>query len=714
MRSSRSKKQLFTYFFICLWLALLLVSPTFGQQSSESNSRKRRISEQNFSLSEKSKIAEAKLLAGQKHSYEFKVNQGEYLHLTVIKKDIDIIASLFDPNNKKLIEVASTDRPQDLEVGIFLLVEISGKYQLHIVASNPSDIGSYGIKIKELRTATKEDKDRITLQSAYGEAERLRLENTKESLQKALSIYTSILPKWKQVGDVEGEGATLNAISAIYYTFGQYPESLQNFEQSLKIWQQINNPLWEVATLNAIGTVCSAMKENRRALYYYLKAQQIATKLKDPQWLILSLNGLGKTCTDLGEYQQALNYYQQVRTLKKPLGDRRGEAIALSNIGNIYTALQDQESALNYHKEALEIFNAIGDTGGEASTYNNLGRSYMLLGNYSDALEQFQKALEKKHAIFDLRGEATTFNNIGYLYIVRSEQNNNNYFLNFTYFGRTYKLKALEQFKQALPIWQKLNDPQEEQTSLSLIAKTFKSLGDDKSASEVSQQISALDKYIEKVKNTSPNGLDNSPNNILPTEQISTNSIPANNTSNINSTSTQNSQSVLVQIPKVQSLPASEIPYVSKRKTATGKPNKPNSSTPESENLEKTALNETNKVNKTTIPTNNNEKPVSSPTATSKQANQKDLTESINEKLSTGKGNYSIQVGALSKREEAESLSSRLRSSGLSSYIAEGNAGGKIVFRVRMGRFASIEEAKKVAAQLKAKGAIRNYFIATQ
>ncbi len=741
--SLRAKSLGSTYFFVCLWLALFLVSSGFGQQA-ETNLRKRRIADQTSTiLSKNNIITQSKLKIGEKHNYEIKLTQGEYLHLAVIKNDADVVATLFDPNNKQLIKVASTDRPQDPEVGIFVLVEVTGTYTLTIMPSplNPNNIVSYGLKVKDIHLATKDDKIRITLHSAYSEAERLRLENTKESLQKAFSLYTEILPQWKQVNDLEGEGATLNAISTIYYNFGQYQESLQTFEQSLKIWQQQNNPLWEVATLNAIGTVCNVIKENRRALYYHLKAQQIANKLKDPQWLILSLNGLGKTCTDLGEYQQALNYYQQVRTLKKSLGDKRGEAISLSNIANIYTTLQDHDNALAYHKEALAIFKSVGDTTGEASTLNNLGRSYMLLGNYDDSLEEFEKALDKKRSIADLRGEATTFNNIGYLYMVRSEQKNNRYFIHATYFGYIYKTKALEKFKQAVSIWQKINDPVEEQTSLSLIAKTYKSLGDNKSVNEVSQQILALDKYIKNLKSaseslvkeqtykqTTEQTTNNYNTNNLPinnssasnsnksTTNLPTNNIDTDNSISKNSitsnSSSQNSQTTPVVLPKIQTIPISELPSVSRRKTSEKTQTKA-SKTASNTETEKTDRSVIDKKDDTAIATNKKETTVN-PTPTTKIPNQIEKNESITEKLSTGKGNFSIQVGALSKREEAEVLSNQLRNSGLPSYVAEGNAGGKTVFRVRMGRFTSMEEAKKVAAQLKAKGAIKDYFVTSQ
>ncbi|KAF0234976.1 MAG: Tetratricopeptide TPR1 repeat-containing protein, partial [bacterium] len=353
LNNLRLNKNMFK--FICVILvSLFITSLTLAQEDTKELSRKRRVnSEESFLLSGKDSFFDNKLEIGQKHNYQINLKQGEYLSLAISRKDVDIVAVLFDPNDKKLIETSTTNRPQDPEIGLYSLIEITGNYRLSISTKIPQLIGNYAIRIKELRPSNKQDKERISNQAAYDEAERLRLQNTKESLQKAFNIYISLLPIWRQLGDGEGEGATLNAISAIYFTTAQYKESLQSLEQALKIWRELNNPLWELAILTSLGAVSNLNKENRQALYYYLTAQQVANKLNNPIWLSFALNGLGKVCSDLGEMDQSLNYYQQALVVKRTLLDKRGEAITLSNIANIYTALQNYQSSLDYHLESL-------------------------------------------------------------------------------------------------------------------------------------------------------------------------------------------------------------------------------------------------------------------------------------------------------------------------------------------------------------------------
>lgn len=670
-----NKKICFTFL-----LCLSLISPGLAQENN--NSRKRRVTE-SFFLSEKNSYTERQLLADQTHKYQLYLKQDQYLNLAVIKKDTDLVVKVFDPNEKKLLEITSSDRPQDPELGIYLLMEITGSYRLEISIKDPTHAGSYGVKIKELRIATQTDKQRIASQALYDEAEQLRSQNTNESLEKAFAIYNKILPVWQQINDQEGEAATLNAIGSVYYTNKQYAESLQYLERSLKIWQSLNNPLWEVATLNSLGTVSSAVQDNRRALYFYLKAQQVATKLNDPQWQAFTLNGLGKVSSDLEEFDQALIYYQQARLLKRSFGDKRGEAITLTHLGNIYNLKQDYSSSIDYNNEALAIFKSIGDSNGEASTLNNLGRSYMLLKNYNEALNQFQQALKKKQELADLRGEAMTFNNIGYLYMIQSQEQNFQNFIYTTYYNYILKQNALDTFKQALAIWQKLDEVEEQLTSLSLIAKTFSALGDEKNADKSLSQINSLNTNSRKALEF--------------TNYDRKASVPSIDKTSLQASNISNNQTNTIILPKVDS---EELPIVSK----ASKPSKKIIETPTKINLSDVT----------------SERPLNSALTKTNQSNlelESKNIKAVNDEIKTvsqGKGKYTIQVSSLSNRVEAEAMCNRLRSSGLNWYIAEGVVAGKSVFRIRTGQFQNPDEAKKVATQLKEKGAISQYFITSQ
>ena len=61
---------------------------------------------------------------------------------------------------------------------------------------------------------------------------------------------------------------------------------------------------------------------------------------------------------------------------------------------------------------------------------------------------------------------------------------------------------------------------------------------------------------------------------------------------------------------------------------------------------------------------------------------------------------FAIQVAALAKREEAETIVRRLTGKGYSAYVLAPASGAPSVFRVRVGKFKDREEAEAVAARL--------------
>jgi cell division protein FtsN len=63
-------------------------------------------------------------------------------------------------------------------------------------------------------------------------------------------------------------------------------------------------------------------------------------------------------------------------------------------------------------------------------------------------------------------------------------------------------------------------------------------------------------------------------------------------------------------------------------------------------------------------------------------------------------GRYTVQVGSYSGRAQAEALRARLHAAGHDAYVAPGEAGGSVRYRVRVGTFATMEEARQAAVRL--------------
>lgn len=66
---------------------------------------------------ETGKPLERELAGGQSHAYQLTLSAGQYLHVVVEQRGIDVVVTLFGPDGKKLIEIDSpngTEGPEPL------------------------------------------------------------------------------------------------------------------------------------------------------------------------------------------------------------------------------------------------------------------------------------------------------------------------------------------------------------------------------------------------------------------------------------------------------------------------------------------------------------------------------------------------------------------------------------------------------------------------
>ena len=95
--------------------------------------------------------------------------------------------------------------------------------------------------------ATQAEADRL-----YNESFRLwRLSQWRE----ALELLEQALVLYREVGDRQGEGGTLNGLGAVARAFGQYPQALDYYQQALGIIRKIGDRAGEGTILNNIESV---------------------------------------------------------------------------------------------------------------------------------------------------------------------------------------------------------------------------------------------------------------------------------------------------------------------------------------------------------------------------------------------------------------------------------------------------------------------------
>ena len=414
---------------------------------------------------------ERDLKGGESHSYRVMLNAGQYLHVVVEQKGIDVVVKLSGPDAQEIAEVDSPNGTQGPEP-VSLIAEAAGEYRLEVQSFEKTAApGKYEIEMKELRPGTAKDRDRIAAQRTFTEAEQLRGQGTAQSLQKAIEKYNEALPLFRKVEDREGEATTLNLIGVRYWELGDNQKALEYYSKALPLWRSLGNQKEEGQVLHNFGTAYWQSGDSQKALEYYSQALPLIRAAGDRTQEAITLNTTGLAYYELGQLREALDYFNQALVLLRLLENRRDEATTLISLGSAYFKLGELQKALEYFNQALPLRRATGDRRGEAATLNNIGVLYLRLGEPQKALEYHNQALPLRRETGDRYGEVSTLHNIGVVYKWLGEPQ-----------------KALNYYNQALSLARATGDRRDEASTLQEIGVAYQSLGESQKALEYYNQ----------------------------------------------------------------------------------------------------------------------------------------------------------------------------------------------------------------------------------
>jgi CHAT domain-containing protein/Flp pilus assembly protein TadD len=415
---------------------------------------------------EPGKPIERELSGGQSHSYKITATSGQYLHIEVEQRGIDVAVALYTPDGKKIGEVDGERVTVGSET-ILAIAEAAGAYRIE--ARSPektAKTGRYEIKIKELREGTAQDKHRVAAESVFREAEKLK-QGTVEEKRKSVEKYHEALELYRRAGDRSREAYILNKIGWAHIYLGEMRKALEKYNEALSFSRAVGDRREEASALNGIGVVYWQLGEMRKTLEKYNEALQLSQAAGDLRREAAILNNIGVIHWILGETQKAWEKYNEALPVSRAVGDRSREANILSNIGLLHELLGEKRKALETYSEALLIFQTLDERNHQATMLNAIGVVYRSLGETRKALEKYNEALPLSRAAGNLNTETRVLSNIGEVYVSLGETR-----------------KALEKYNEALPLSRAAGDRRYEADVLNGIGKVYQSLGETQKALE--------------------------------------------------------------------------------------------------------------------------------------------------------------------------------------------------------------------------------------
>lgn len=290
---------------------------------------------------------ESQLAGGQIHAYQIAAAANQFVQAVAEQRGIDVAIMVFGPDGTKLVEIDNVEGTQGLE-RIGFVTSSAGNYRLEVrAADKDAPPGRYEVKIQELRPATQQDRDRMTAERAFAEAEELRGHRNADSLRKAAGKYEEALRWWQKAPDPEQEATATTNLGFTYEILNDLQKAIAMCEQALPIWRGIAHHEGEGYTLENLGRVRQNLGETKEALDLYLQSLKAFQAAALPLREAIARNNIGLIYSDTGENQKAIQYYEEAVRLFKVVGNRQEEATALASIGRHYHLIGEKQKAVD-------------------------------------------------------------------------------------------------------------------------------------------------------------------------------------------------------------------------------------------------------------------------------------------------------------------------------------------------------------------------------
>ena len=174
------------------------------------------------------------------------------------------------------------------------------------------------------------------------------------------------LQLFRDLGDRNGEAATLNRLGEVARYTGDFPRAEAYYGESLKCYRALNDPRGTASVLTHLGVIARNQGDYDRAVSLYEESLVIDRQLGDRRGMAVVLNNLANIAGARRDYNRAGQLIEKSLALRRELGDKRGIALGLKNLGDVRRDRNDHTGAVGLYRESLELRRELGDAWGVA------------------------------------------------------------------------------------------------------------------------------------------------------------------------------------------------------------------------------------------------------------------------------------------------------------------------------------------------------------
>ena len=389
-----------------------------------------------------------------------------------------------------------------------LLQDLEGEdhFRLLIELSNNSDLKpETRLRYAEDAVEYAQDRERTEYISEAG-INLGKIHHGRNNFEKALQVYQEAYKACDEGNYPEGMAELLARIGYVYIDLPDQEKAKDYLEQARDMAVEIRDLSTQARSIYWLGEMSRKLAgDPEAAINYYDDALPLAREAEDQELEANILADHGFVLYMQGYFRPAIEYFEPAAPLFHNVGEKFGEGRIYVLMANANFQLARYDIALGHYQEALPIFEEINSTQGIAAVLNGMAVIYFSQNFYDKALEMHFKKLELSRNIGDESEIGNTLNNIGNTYSqIASDTLTKMFGPNFADSIKNnpsdkyleFFRDAIDYYKQALEVWERIDDKAEVAGTLYNLGLTHLNSGRPDLALDYLERASVLNKEV--------------------------------------------------------------------------------------------------------------------------------------------------------------------------------------------------------------------------
>lgn len=367
------------------------------------------------------KPIEREMKGGETHNYRIRLAAGQFLHVAVDQRKIDLAITMYAPDGFVIFQVV-TPNSTNSESPLWCLAQIAGDYKIVVRSRDRiSPSGNYQIRVEERQPQTPDEKNFIQGKIALNSGLLIQNERQPGSVAKAVEKFDEAGGFFRLINDTKQKALALSNLAYAFHRLREFEKAIANGKEAITFFEKAGMKNDEAVELVGLGNAYTWIYSNDEAFDSYKRALSVSEAIGDKVDQSWEHAKIGELHRQLGDYESALKSDDRALKLAEETGDQRSILNALNGLGLVYTELGNYVRALEFLEKHKLLVDEWGIKGSEISILINIGRVYSAQGNMDQAMEYFQKALAGFKAGGAGNGESVALGNIGNVYSSRGQ-----------------------------------------------------------------------------------------------------------------------------------------------------------------------------------------------------------------------------------------------------------------------------------------------------